>query len=167
MICNEIQRKINKTGDLLDVGCGEGYLVNCLAKKLNRKIVGFDMSDSGFVKSHKWCKKFDTCDLIECVRGDAHKIDECFGEKTFDAVTLIYTLHHIDRPITALRKIREILRSYGKIIVLDYWFTERKRKSGCYKFTPNDVKNMLVRAGYKYLGADRVGKNSVLMVGEK
>lgn len=166
-ICDEIYRKIDPKWNLLDVGCGEGYLVNCLARKLNKKVVGFDISDMGFAKSHKWCKKFKTCGLIGCKKGDAHKIDEYFDTGSFDTITLVYTLHHIDRPMTALRKIRRVLRNRGKVIVGDYWFTWRKIKSDCYRFTPAEIRDMLTRAGFRYLGADRVEKDSVLMVGEK
>ncbi len=166
-ICDAIYRKIDLEGNLLDVGCGEGYLVNCLAKKLNKKVVGFDISDLGFAKSHKWCKEFNTCGLIECRKGDAHKIDEYFDAGSFNTVTLIYTLHHLGRPMITLPKIRKMLRDKGKIIVGDYWFTKRKRKSDCYRFTPADIRNLLIRAGFKYLGADRIEKDFVLMVGEK
>ena len=167
IICDEIYQKIDPRGNLLDVGCGEGYLVNCLARKLNRKVVGLDISDMEFANAHKWCKKFDTCGLIECRKGDARRIDKYFDAGSFNTVTLVYTLHHIDRPMIALPKIRKILRDKGKIIVGDYWFTERKRKSDCYRFTPAHIRNLLIRAGFRYLGADRIEKNFVLMVGEK
>lgn len=166
-ICHEVYRKICNAGSILDVGCGEGYLVNCLARKLNRKVVGFDISEIGFAKSHKWCRKFKTCGLTECRKGDAHRIDEYFVAESFDAATLVYTLHHLDRPLVALGKIRRILKRGGEIIIGDYWFTERKVKSNCYRFTPAEVKNLLVRAGFRYMGADRIEKYFVLMVGEK
>ena len=167
VICNEIYRKIGPQKKILDVGCGEGYLVNCLARKLNMKVVGLDISDKGFAKSRNWCKKFNTCSLTECSRVDVHRIDEHFGADSFDAVTLIYALHHMKQPVVAIRKIREILKDGGKIIVGDYWFTERKEKSDCYRFTPADIRYLLMRAGFKYLGSDRIEKNFILMVGEK
>jgi len=33
IVCNSIYEKIGKVGKVLDIGCGEGYLVNCFAKK--------------------------------------------------------------------------------------------------------------------------------------
>jgi ubiquinone/menaquinone biosynthesis C-methylase UbiE len=102
--CSEIYKKINNVNNLLDVGCGEGYLVNCLANKLNKKVAGFDISDSGFAKSHDKCKIFNTCSLIECVKGDVCKIDNYF-QYTFDAITLAYTLHHLERSVTTLKSV--------------------------------------------------------------
>ena len=167
IICNEIYEKINDVGDVLDVGCGEGYLVNCLAKKLNKKVVGFDVSDEEFDKSHDRCKQFGTCSLIECRKGDAHKINNYFTSERFEVITLIYALHHIKKPITALINIRKILKQNGKIIIGDYWFTKRKKKQRCYRFTVNDIKKLLKKSGFKYIGEDRIEKDFVLIVGEK
>ena len=43
IICNSIYEKMGNVEKVLDIGCGGGYLVNCLAKKLNRKVTGFDL----------------------------------------------------------------------------------------------------------------------------
>ena len=166
IICNEIYKKIGNVDRVLDVGCEDGYLVNCLAKKLNKKVIGFDISNDGFIKSHEKCKKFNTCSLIECVKGDTHKIDDYFKQK-FDIIILSYTLHHIKKPLIALINIKKILEDNGKIIIGDYWFTDRKKKQECYRFTPQDIKKLLKKAGFKYLGEDKINKNFVLIIGEK
>ena len=43
-LCEIISKKLRNADKILDVGCGEGFLVSCLAKELNRKIVGLDVS---------------------------------------------------------------------------------------------------------------------------
>src|SRR3989344_7417124 len=130
VICDGVYKKIRNVNDILDIGCGEGYLVNCLAKKLNKRVIGFDISSEGFVKSHEKCKKFGTCSLIECVRGDSHKISNYFPSKKFDVILIIYSLHHIKKPVIALKQIRKILKDKGKLIIGDFWFTKRKKKHG-------------------------------------
>ena len=153
--------------NVLDIGCDEGYLVNCLAKKLNKKVTGFDISSDGFVKSHERCKQFNTCSLVECKQGDAHKINKYFPQEKFDAITLIYTLHHIKKPEVALTRIRKIIKDRGRIIIGDFWFTKRKKKQGCYRFTVKDIKRLLEKSGFKYIGEDRISKDFVLVLGEK
>ncbi|MFQ6108477.1 MAG: class I SAM-dependent methyltransferase [Candidatus Aminicenantales bacterium] len=69
----------------------------CLAKKLNRKIIGLDISPEGFAKAHRKCKRFDVCYLIECIKGDAHHMG-MFKCNKFDAAILLYSLHHMDNP---------------------------------------------------------------------
>lgn len=167
VICNQVYEKIGNVNNVLDIGCGEGYLVNCLAKKLNKKVIGFDISYDSFAKSYGKCKRFNTCSLIKCIRGDAHETRKHFQPESFDAITLIYTLHHIKRTLIALVQIRKILKDKGKIIVGDYWFTNRKKKQGCYRFTVKDIKRLLKRSGFRYLGEDRIDKNFVLITGEK
>jgi len=59
------------------------------------------------------------------------------------------------------------LKGGGKTLIGDYWFTERKRKRGCFRFTVKDIQKLVKASGFKYLGEDRVGKDFVIMVGEK
>lgn len=80
---------------VLDVGCGEGKLVNLLAKKTEKKIIGIDISESGFDKAEKKAFKDGVPHLIACMKCDAHQIGECFGSERFEAVTLVYALHHL------------------------------------------------------------------------
>lgn len=167
VICDSVYEKIGDVERLLDVGCGDGYLVNCLAKKLNRKVIGFDISNERFAKSHEKCREFNTCNLIECVKGDAHSIARYFPHENFDVITLIYTLHHIKKPVIVLRQIRKILKDRGKILIGDYWFTERKEKKDCFRFTVRDIKNLLKKSEFRYLGEDRIGKDFVILIGEK
>jgi len=166
-VCNSIYEKIGNVGKVLDIGCGEGYLVNCLAKKLNRKVLGFDISNEGFTRAHEKCKQFGTCGLIECMKGDAHNLTGYFPDDYFDVVILIYALHHIEKPRVALTEIRRVLRCGGKTLIGDYWFTERKKKKGCFRFTVKDIQKLLRMSKFKYLGEDRVGKDFVIIVGEK
>ena len=167
IISNSVYEKIGNVDRILDIGCGDGYLVNWLAKKLNREVIGFDISDMGFVKAHEKCKEFNTCSLVECKKGDVHNIVDHFPHENFDVITLIYTLHHIQKPIIALKQIRDILKANGKILIGDFWFTGRKKKQGCYRFTVKDIKKLFKQSKFKYLGGDRIGKDFVLIVGEK
>ncbi|MFW6038409.1 MAG: class I SAM-dependent methyltransferase [Candidatus Saliniplasma sp.] len=166
-ICEAVYEKIGQVEKILDIGCGEGYLVNCLADQIDRKVVGCDISDEGFDKAHRKCKDFGTCGYIDCMEVDAHELSEKFTKNTFDAITFIYSLHHMDRPVEVLEKVRELLKENGKVVIGDFWFTERKKKKGCYRFTPNDIKDMVKQAGLKYLGQDRIGKEFTILVGEK
>jgi len=167
IICKEIHQKISNADRVLDIGCDEGYLVNCLAKKLNKKVIGFDISDESFNKANGKCKQFGTCNLIQCVKGDAHKVNNYFKDEEFSVITLTYTLHHIKKPVIALNSIRKLLKDKGKIIIGDYWFTNRKKKKGCYRFTVKNIKRLLRKSGFKYLGEDRIEKDFVLIIGEK
>ena len=57
--------------------------------------MGLDKATEGFNKAHIYCKKFDVSNLIECIKGDAHYM-RMFKNNEFDAVTLIFALHHMN-----------------------------------------------------------------------
>ncbi len=97
----------------------DGFLVSCLAKKLNSKIVGLDISTAGFVKAHNQCKKFDGYNLIECISGDAHNM-KMFKNNEFDAVILVYALHHMNNPNVVLKKIKRVIKPDGRVVIVEY-----------------------------------------------
>src|SRR3989344_4818217 len=127
-LCEIIAKKLKGADNLLDIGCGDGFLVSCLARKLNRKVIGLDISTEGFMNAHTRCRKFDVCNLIECVKGDAHNM-KIFKNNEFDAITLVYTLHHMDNYIVVLKEAKRVLKPNGKIVTIEY--IVRKKRSKC------------------------------------
>ncbi|MFW6144832.1 MAG: class I SAM-dependent methyltransferase [Candidatus Natronoplasma sp.] len=166
-ICRAVYEKIGDVEEVVDIGCGDGFLVNCLASKLDEQVLGCDISNEGFDKAHSRCEEFETCGSIDCVKIDAHRLLDTFSKDTFDVTTFIYSLHHMDRPVDVLEQARKVLKDQGKLVIGDFWFTERKEKGGCYRFTPGEIKNMIKEAGLKYLGQDRIGKEFTILIGEK
>lgn len=77
------------------------------SKQIKKKNHRLDIATKGFSKAYDYCKKFDVCKLIECIRGDAHDI-RIFENGRFDAVTLIYTLHHMSNPKNVLEGVNAI-----------------------------------------------------------
>lgn len=143
-ICNKIYQDVGNVKNLLDIGCGEGYLVNCLAKKLNSKIIGLDISNEGFNKAHRICERYNTCHLIECISGNAQST--MFEDNSFEAVTIVFSLHHIENPELALREMFRILKSDGKLVIVDY--VVKKKKSKCRKYVIEQVNTLLNKTGF-------------------
>lgn len=163
-LCEIISRKLDGVNDLLDIGCGDGFLVCCLANKLRRKIIGLDIATKGFAKAHDYCKKFDVCKLIECVRGDAHDI-RIFENSRFDAVTLIYTLHHMSNPKNALKEAKRVLKSDGRVVVVEY--VVRKRRSKCHKFAKEELNKLMEDAGFKESAIQELADDIILVTSRK
>lgn len=163
-LCEIISKELRNADTILDVGCGEGFLVNCLAKELNRKIVGLDVSIAGFTKAHNRCKKFEVCDLVECIRGDAHNM-ELFKDGEFGAITLIYALHHTSNPEIVLKEVKRILKPDGRIIMVEY--IVRKRKSKCHKFMKEEVNKMLETAGFRDIIIQKLEEDLILSSSRK
>ena len=165
-LCKRIYEKLNGVGTILDVGCDAGNLVTCLAKKTKKKVVGLDVSPDGFNKAKRKAKRGGVSSMISCVRGDAHKISNIFDER-FDAVTLTYTLHHLNKPELALKEIWKIIKPKGMILIADLILEKGKEKKGCYQYTSKELYKMVKNAGYKKLSAEQIEEDSIIMVGKK
>ena len=71
-----------------------------------------------------------------------------FERGEFDAVTMIYTLHHIGQPEIALSEIKRILKPKGNIVAADYVIDKAVAKTDCHKFSFPKMKELFQRAGF-------------------
>ncbi|WP_075901977.1 class I SAM-dependent methyltransferase [Actinomadura sp. CNU-125] len=88
---------------VLDVGCGEGALNGALPGSPPFRLVGLDAS-AELLRAHPG----------PAVRGDAARLP--FGDGTFDAVTAVNMLYHLDDPVPALREARRVLAPGGLLL---------------------------------------------------
>ncbi len=89
---------------ILDVGCGSGVLMDVLKIIFpNSDIVGIDSSEG-------------MCRLTSCIRGDAIRMP--FKDKTFDLVTMFFSLHDMDIN-AALSEAKRVLRDNGILAIKD------------------------------------------------
>jgi ubiquinone/menaquinone biosynthesis C-methylase UbiE len=163
-LCEIVSRKLEGIDALLDIGCGDGFLVRCLARRLNKRIIGLDISAEGFAKAYGQCKKFGVCHLIECVKGDAHDM-KMFKNNEFDASILVYSLHHMDSPEIVLREARRVLKPGGKIVIVDYVI--RKRRSKCHQFVSREIKETMRSAGFRDVSIQKLDQDLVLVTSRK
>lgn len=99
--------KYQATGDILDVGCGDGHLLYLSSKK------GFNcygVEDSERLSSYATSKSG-----AKVIQGLYNK--EMFPENSFDIIALIQVLEHIPTPISALETARYHLRPNGILVI--------------------------------------------------
>jgi ubiquinone/menaquinone biosynthesis C-methylase UbiE len=103
---------------VLDVGCGTGYFARLLARTVGPDglVVGIDPSPEmiGYASRearHAWNCQFKV--------GTAESLD--FPAEHFDVVVSSLVMHHlpVDLQVPALREMRRVLRSGGKLLVAD------------------------------------------------
>ena len=106
-IKEELKEKIN----ILDIGCGDGALVNYLSNP-NRIITGIDVSKKCIDKANNYNKKNDDIKFI-C------SFFENFDSKNvlYDGIIFCATLHHMDME-KALIKSKNLLTKNGIIIIV-------------------------------------------------
>lgn len=98
-------------GDCLDVGCGDGYILKLIAKKLpNKKHIGVDYNPEIKDKS-----KARNRGNVKFVFGDVRKIRIM---QKFDTIILSHVLEHMTDPAGLLLNLREKLKPGGNFVIV-------------------------------------------------
>jgi SAM-dependent methyltransferase len=100
----EIARVIPYGSDILDVGCGNGFITHHLSAMLGGSALGIDLGNSAEAP-------------IDYRHYDAARFPA--PAKSFDAVLLCYVLHHAQEVSVVLEEVRRVLRDGGLAIVYE------------------------------------------------
>jgi ubiquinone/menaquinone biosynthesis C-methylase UbiE len=148
-IYEKIAQTLQHVTPILDVACGDGRLVNFLAMKLGRKIVGIDISGIEFEKARREAELKNVSHMVEYVKADASHLD-VFGDKVFGGVASVYALHEFEDPLVVLRGIRKVLKTDGTLVIVDFIKGgDAERLWGERYYTPTEIKSMLKDVGFK------------------
>lgn len=123
---------------VLDIGCGGGFLSNRLAK-IGHTVTGIDLSHD----SLEVAKRFDVTRTVQYQPADACKLP--FPDNSFDAVTAMDFLEHVERPDLVFQEAARVLRPGGLVFFHTF---NRNALAGLVIikfvewFVPNTPKNM-------------------------
>ena len=106
-LLRQLPGKVNRA---LDVGCGLGFFAKKLARR-SEFVEALDIDNTVL----KEALDFNSAPNICYLQGDFLKSD--LSEGSYDAIVSIASLHHMDLQ-TALAKMKVLLRSSGKLLIL-------------------------------------------------
>jgi len=100
----EVARVLPPRADILDVGCGNGFIAHHLQGMLGTTVVGLDVATN-------------TAARINYLPYDGRHFP--VRDQSFDAVLLCYVLHHAQDPRLVLNEVSRVLRDGGVAIIYE------------------------------------------------
>jgi ubiquinone/menaquinone biosynthesis C-methylase UbiE len=166
-IYRKIAQTLQHVTPILDIGCGDGRLVNLLAMKLRKKIFGVDVSGIGFEKAMREAELKNVSRMVKYVKADASHLD-AFGDEFFGGVVSVYTLHEFEGPLVVLREIRRVLKTGGTVVIVDFIKGgDAERLWGERYYTSTEIGSMLKDAGFKEPKTSFLYKDVILISATK
>ncbi|HVX84925.1 MAG TPA: class I SAM-dependent methyltransferase [Phycisphaerae bacterium] len=109
--------------DVLDVGCGTGFLA-LLAAKLGHRAVGVDLAPEMVALAREKAQRVATGATF--LEGDVETLD--FQAGRFDVVIERHVLWTLPAPVQALREWRRLLRGGGEVVLIEGHWGERRQR---------------------------------------
>jgi ubiquinone/menaquinone biosynthesis C-methylase UbiE len=137
--------KIKPNGQMVDVGCGPGYLAAQISQKFpDVKIAGLDINELT-LKNAKRTWSPDVYPGLEFLTGDAQQLP--FPDNSLDFIVSSLSLHHWPYAQTVFQEIFRTLKPGGKVLIFDlrrdspsyfYWVL----KIGQAFLAPKSIRNI-------------------------
>jgi 2-polyprenyl-3-methyl-5-hydroxy-6-metoxy-1,4-benzoquinol methylase len=150
----DLQRRIGRTGRLLDVGAGSGAFATYAAES-GWQVTATELETAADVIKAR--------SGVEVIVGDLVEID--LPGRAFDVVHMNHVLEHVLDPVSALRRARELLRPWGLLAIevpyefADFVFVARRilgvlepyrvPTQHLWFFTPETLAAMVKKGGFE------------------
>jgi ubiquinone/menaquinone biosynthesis C-methylase UbiE len=135
---------------ILDIGCGNGYVLKMLAESYNCDFVGIDISESILKTATKRNRRFVQSGKMSF---ECHSVDKMpFGSDIFDKVYTINTVYFWDDLSATMAEIKRVLKQGGIFINALYTNDTLARFShtqfGYKRFAPEYLVSAAENAGF-------------------
>ncbi len=153
-----IGRELRLAGRVLDLGCGSCDLVQYLVRTYGQQVTGVDIRSGSFPRR----RAAGPGARFRCLRRDAARL-KFAGDRSVDAVVMMWALHEMDDPDAILREVRRVLRPGGEILIVDF-----PRDSVAQKlwnedyYRPDEVAGLLGQAGFAGIRSRLIEHQQVL-----
>lgn len=103
--------------DLLDIGCGGGATIRCLADMAPEgKVVGVDYSPVSVQESRAYNVDLIESSRVEVVEASVEKLP--FAADTFDRITTVESFYFWPDPQENLKEVRRVLKPGGRFLLI-------------------------------------------------
>ena len=137
--------RLDSGKEILDVGYGNGYLIEQLYDKAKCKIYGIDISNDMLEQASKKNKQGINKGMIQLSVGDCCNLN--FGNNSFDIVTTMNTIYFWNDTLKGMQEIYRVLKNDG--IFINAVFTRESLEKVAYT---KNVFKFFEREDYIILG---------------
>ncbi|MCB0646435.1 MAG: class I SAM-dependent methyltransferase [Saprospiraceae bacterium] len=103
----------NKNLEILDLGCGNGWLANVLAKNTNYNVLGIEINDEEFAQA----KSLFTSNNCKFLQSDI--FNENFELHQFDCIILNASIQYFPDPVQLIDRLLNLMSEGGSIHIID------------------------------------------------
>ncbi|MDF2986750.1 MAG: Methyltransferase type 11 [Eubacterium sp.] len=157
--------------NVLDVGCGTGYVLAEIIKQKPVETAGIDLSEKMLDIAKR--RIGNEADLRN---GDSEHLP--WNSDMFDIVICTDSFHHYPNTRAVLNEMRRVLSPTGKLVIADPWIPSPLRqftnlflpfsKDGDVKiYSKTEMKRMFINCNLQAVSWEKVGKNAFVTVAEK
>lgn len=135
-----LQEYFRDSANVLDVGCGAGFLSNYLARE-KHQVTGIDLSQS----SLEVAKQYDSTSSVKYLHADAYQLP--FANACFDVVCAMDILEHVEQPARLIQEASRVLKPGGLFFFHTFnrtWLSRLIVIKGVDWLVPNAPKHMHV-----------------------
>jgi SAM-dependent methyltransferase len=128
---------------LLDAGCGTG--ANAEMLRTFGQVIGTDVSSEAL----RWSRQRGLSHLVRC------RIEKlCFADDTFDVVTALDTLEHVDDDLAALAELHRVCKPGGAVIITVpaygfLWSPHDEALRHRRRYAPRELRDKLQSMGFE------------------
>ena len=138
-----------------DIGAGTGFVTEGLLSK-GLEVIAVDQSKAMLAELKK---KFPT---LDCRLGESEELPIPY--ESVDYVFANMYLHHVERPLAAIREMARILKINGRLVITDldthnYTFLQEEHADRWMGFERQTVSDWLKDSGLNQISVDPVGQN--------
>jgi ubiquinone/menaquinone biosynthesis C-methylase UbiE len=167
---------INPDAIILDIGCGGGKTIKEMATFApDGKIYGIDYSEDMIQVTKKVNKALIKKGLVEVKHGTVSSLP--FIDNMFDLVTAFETVYFWPNLIDDLKEIKRVLKPDGTLLIANEVYKDDKfekrntkwaRLADMQLHTPDEYKDFLTQAGYRFVEIDKIpSKNRITATAKK
>ena len=147
---------------IADLGAGEGMISQLLAERA-KKVYCIDSSKS-MVRIGKELAKKNNLSNLSYKHGDIEKVP--LSTSSVDLALMSQSLHHAQRPETALSEAFRILKKNGQLVILDLKKHQFEKARELYGdqwlgFAENQLYRMIKEAGFRKVKVQTVAKEGI------